>query len=310
MGFFFQNYTIASVLIFIVLVAGLILFNEITRRNLVAAIVAYGIIPIILVIGIMAGWIQTPSSKTWFGVVKTFSALAGVWGFMAIRYLPKVEKSKFAFYFPALILAINIMEAIFRDFEVFSTYKELTVDEAGLTLLGGPWNVLNGIAGIILIFTLTGWMGIKVAKTKSRDMVWADQLWFWILAYDLWNVAYCYNCISTRAMYSGVALILSCTLAEAFCKRGIWLQHRAQTLALFGMFSLFFNYQGSSLFGIEASYNPNAWMTLSVLALIANVACGVYEIYVIKKYKKNPLKEEVYTHLRAYKQNMADNKLL
>lgn len=309
MGYFFQDYSVARIITFGVLVAALILLNEITRKSRAAAFVAYGVLPVILIIGILTGWINTPSSKTWFGVVKTFSALAGVWGFLAIRYLPKVEKSKFAICFPALILAINILEAVFRDFEVFSTYKTITVDEAGLTMLGGFWNIMNGIAGIILILTLTGWMGIKVAKTKSRDMVWADQLWFWILAYDVWNIAYCYNCISTRAMYSGMALILSCTLAEIFCKHGIWLQHRAQTLALFGMFSLFFNYQGSDLFGIKASYNPNAWMTLSAMALVTNIAVGVYEIYVIKKYKKNPFKEEVYTHLVSYKQNMTDNNL-
>ena len=309
MGLFFQDYSVARILTFIVLVACLVLFNEITRKSKAASLVAYGIIPVILVIGILMGWINTPSSKTWFGVVKTFSALAGVWGFLAIRFIPRVEKSKFTFIFPALILSVNILEAVVKDFEVFATYKELTVDEAGLVVLGGPWNIMNGIAGIILILTLTGWMGIKVANTKSRDMVWADQLWFWIVAYDVWNIAYCYNCISTRSMYSGVALILSCTVAEAFLKRGLWLQHRAQTLALFGMFSLFFDYQGSDLFGIHATYSTTAWTILGAAALIVNIAVLVYEIYVCRKYKKNPLKEEVYTHLLAYKKNMKDNKL-
>lgn len=309
MGFFFQNYSGARILTFVVLVLGLIVFNELTRKHKVWAFIGYGILPVVLVIGIVTGFINTPSSKTWFGVVKTYSALAGVWGFLAIRYIPKVEKSKFAIYFPALILSINILEAVFRDLEVYRTYKTMTIDEAGITMLGGPWNVMNAIAGIILILTLTGWMGIRVAKTDSKDMAWPDQLWFWIIAYDAWNIAYCYNCISTRSMYSGVALILSCTLAEAFCKHGIWLQHRAQTLALFGMFSLYFNYAGSDLFGIRATYNPKAWMALSVIAIITNVAVAVYEIYTIKKYKRNPLKEEVYTHLKSYKTNIADNNL-
>ena len=309
MGFFFQNYSFATIVTFIVLVAGLMLFNEITRRSKIASLIAYGIIPVILVIGILSGFVDTPSSRTWFGTVKTFSALAGVWGFLLIRYNDKVGKSKFAWYFPALILAINIAEAVFKDLEVFNTFKTLTVDAAGLTVLGGSWNVMNAIAGIINILTLTGWMGIMVAKSKSKDMVWADQLWFWIIAYDVWNIAYCYNCISTRSMYSGMALILSCTLAEVIFKHGVWLQHRAQTLALFGMFSLFVDYQSSPLFGITASYRPEAWFTLSFAALVINCAVLAYEIYVIVKYRRNPLKEELYSHLGAYKRNKAVNGL-
>lgn len=308
MGFFFTGYTVQTVLAFIALVAVLIILNEVTRRSKIASIICYGVLPAIILIGIIAGFISSPSTKTWFGTVKTFSALAGVWGFLIIRYT-KAGNTKFANYFPVAILAINIIEAITRDIEVFNTYKTMTVDEAGLTMLGGPWNVMNAIAGVFLLLTLTGWVGIKVSNTKSKDMVWADQLWFWILAYDFWNVAYCYNCISTRAMYSGVSLIVACTIAEFVFKKGVWLQHRAQTLALFGMFSLAFDYSANPMFGIEASMNPKAWTVLSAIALIVNFAVFVYEIYVICKYKRNPLKDEMYSHLKAYDANLKANNL-
>lgn len=308
MGFFFEGYTVATVLGFLALTAALVVLNELTRRSKIFSILVYCVLPVVLVVLIAMDVVGSPSSKTWFGVIKTYSALAGVIGFMLIRYT-KLGNKKFAWYFPVAILGINILEAIYRDYEVFANFKTMTVDAAGIVQLGGPWNLMNALAGVFLLLTMTGWVGIKVANTKSRDMVWADQLWFWIIAYDLWNMAYCYNCISTRAMYAGFALLVSCTVAEFFIKRGIWLQHRAQTLALFGMFSLAVDYQAMPVFSITATYNPTAWTVLSALALIVNVAVFVYEVCVIVKTKRNPLKKEMFTHLPAYRKNLEANGL-
>ena len=308
MGFFFEGYTVATVLGFLALTAALVVLNELTRRSKVFSILMYCVLPVVLVVLIAMDVVGSPSSKTWFGVIKTYSALAGVIGFMLIRYT-KLGNKKFAWYFPVAILGINILEAIYRDYEVFANFKTMTVDAAGIVQLGGPWNLMNALAGVFLLLTMTGWVGIKVANTKSRDMVWADQLWFWIIAYDLWNMAYCYNCISTRAMYAGFALLVSCTVAEFFIKRGIWLQHRAQTLALFGMFSLAVDYQAMPVFSITATYNPTAWTVLSALALIVNAAVFVYEVCVIVKTKRNPLKKEMFTHLPAYRKNLEANGL-
>lgn len=309
-GFFFEGYNVETVVALLGLIALLIILNEFTRANKWTATVFYGVLPIVLGILVIAGVADSQSSKTWFGVVKTYSAIAGVVGFMVIRYIDKVGKSKFAFYFPVAILALNIAEAIFKEMQVFFTYKEAVVDDAGILMLGGPWNILNALAGLFLLLSMTGWMGIKVSNTKTRDMVWADQLWFWIVAYDLWNIAYCYNCISNRAMYAGVAIIIACTLCEVFCKKGVWLQHRAQTLALFGMFSLAFDYSEFGSFGIVATHNPDAWLTLSILSLVANVAVFGYELYVIIKHKRNPLKQEMYCDLPWYKHNLEANGLL
>lgn len=308
MGFFFEGYSLVALAGLVLLVAALVALNELTRRSKALAIAVYCVFPMILVVLIAAGIVGSPSSKTWFGVIKTYSALIGVVGFMLIRYT-KLGNRKFAWYFPVAILGVNILEAIYRDYEVFATFKTMTTDAAGLTLLGGPWNLMNALVGVFLLLTMTGWMGIRVANTKSKDMVWPDQLWFWIIAYDLWNVAYCYNCIATRAMYAGVALLLSCTFAEFFVKRGSWLQHRAQTLALFGMFSLAVDYQAMPAFGITATYNPAAWTVLSALALAFNAGVLVYEVLVIVKTRRNPLKQELYTELTDYKKNLAANGL-
>lgn len=314
MGFFFENYTVLNVVCAILLIAGLILLNEITRRSKIASAIIYGAVPVVfftlLILGKMGviNDIGSPSTQTWFGTVKTVSALLGVWGFLLIRHT-KLGNTKFTVIFPVTILAINICEAVYRDIEVYMTYKTLTVDEGGLSLLGGYWNLFNAAAGVLLLLTMTGFMGIKIADTKSRDMVWADQLWFWIIAYDVWNAAYCYNCISTRAMYTGITLLISCTVAEFVIKRGIWLQHRAQTLAIFGMISLAFDYSATPAFNIVATYDPKAWGVLSVAAFAVNLAVFVYMIYKVIKTKRNPYSGELYTDLSAYQRNMEANGL-
>ena len=141
-------------------------------------------------------------------------------------------------------------------------------------------------------------------------MIWADQLWFWIIAYDLWNISYCYNCISNRSFYAGFTLIVSCTVAEFLFRKGAWLQHRAQTLAIFAMFSLTANYASyTDWFGITSTQAAAPKTVFAVAALIVNVAVFAYELYIISKTKRNPLKEEVFTDLKSYKAILAENKL-
>ena len=305
--FFFENYTVINVLAFFGVLAGLLLINEVTRRSKVLSIVFYIAIPVIFTLFI---WGKTESSNTegnWFAWVKTYSALAGVVGFMAIRYIKKLQTNKWALLFPALILGINIFEAVIRDFEVFSKNG---VIENGLLLQGGPWNIINGIAGILCILTMTGWVGIKIAKNKSQDMVWVDQLWFWVIAYGIWNMSYVYNCIPDRAFYAGVALIFASTFAAFVGTKGVWLQHRAQTLALWAMFTLTFpNYANTEYFNIVTTHNAAPMYVLSILAILANVGLLVFEIKTIVKTKRNPLKQELYVELKAYDDILEANNL-
>ena len=140
-------------------------------------------------------------------------------------------------------------------------------------------------------------------------MLWPDQLWFWIIAYDLWNFAYVYNCVSDHSFYAGAALLLSCTIPAFFIKRGAWLQHRAHTLAFWMMFVMSFpTFVDTSKFAVKSSHNETALFVVSAISLIANIAVFGYHFYKIFKQKKNPLKEEIYTELDAYKEIVNDNK--
>ena len=304
---FFQNYTLINILAFIGIFVGLILINELTRRSKILSVVTFILIPLVFTIFIWGKTDNENTSGNWFAWVKTYSALAGVVGFMAIRYFEKLQKNKWVLLFPGLILSINILEAVFRDFEVFS---KANVVENGLTLIGGPWNIINGIAGILSIVTITGWFGIKVAKTKSKDMIWADQLWFWVIAYGVWNLSYVYNCIPERAFYAGIALIFSSTLLSFFSTKGAWLQHRAQTLALWAMFTLTFPaYDSLAAFNIVSTNSPVAKYILSISALLINLAVLGFELYTISKKKKNPITNEIYQDLPSYKKILETNNL-
>jgi hypothetical protein len=297
-----------SIMLFVTF--ALIAFNEFGRTTKWGGVVLFLIIPIILTIFV---WPKTAApgneygTGTWFNWVKTYSALAGCIGFMAIRYIPSLAKRKWVLFFPAAILAINILEASLRDFQVFG----YGLTEGGyvdnLWAMSGPWNIMNGIAGILNILTIVGWAGIVISKDKSKDMIWPDMIWAWIIAYDLWNFAYTYDCIADHSFYCGVALLLSCTIPAFFIKKGAWLQHRASTLALWIMFVMTIPQFADKIAPVPTTHNPKAFFVVSFIALIANLALFAYQAFKIIKNKKNPLKDEIYSDTKTYKSVLADN---
>lgn len=302
--FLFEAIPWYSWLMLLGVVAGLMLLNEFSRINKWTALLCFAVLPLILTIFV---WPKTAgadsSTGTWFHWVKVYSALAGCLGFLLMRMVKKVELSKFRVIFPPLILAVNILEACIRDFQCFSLNG--MVD--GVMMVGGPWNIMNGIAGILNIVTISGCMGIYVSSGKKRDMMWPDMLWFWIVAYDIWNFAYVYNCVSDHSFYAGAALLLAPTLAAFLIKKGAWLQHRAHTLAFWMMFTMAYpTFVDDTIFAVKSSHNPAALFAVSALALAANVAVLVYAVYRMKKYKRNPLKQELYTNLKAYNEVAAN----
>lgn len=304
--FFFENYTVLNVVSAIGLSVALFLINEATRRSKYLSLLVYILIPVSFTLFV---WPRTGNAGTvsgnWFAWIKTYSALAGVIGFMALRYFPKLQGKRFMLFFPPLILSVNILEAVLRDFQV-STLKG--VMENGLYLQGGMWNILNGIAGILSILTITGWVGIRVSKNKFKDMVWPDMQWFYVVAYCLWNISYVYNCIPNRSFYAGVVLLSLSLISGLVTSKGVWLQHRAQILALFAMTTLTFpSYSATPFFSITSTLNTQPLWLLSVLSLLSNVLVFAYQCYRILQTKRNPLKEELYKGLKSYSSILESN---
>jgi hypothetical protein len=286
-----------SMLLWFVVVAGLVLVNEMARRCKGFSLFLYLILPIFLTVAI---WPYTadkyPESVTWFNWIKVYSALLACLGFLGIRYLKVLRTKKYLVMFPPIILVLNILMAVIRDFQVFRLNG--LVD--GVLLMGGPWNIINGISGILNMMTISGWMGIRISKDKFKDFIWQDQVWFWIIAYNIWNFAFVYNCVSDHSYYSGAALLASSIIPTFFIKRWAWLQHRAQTLAVWMMFTMTFPaFVGESMFAVKSSHSEQALWFVSCVSLTANMVIFVYHLYRIVKYKRNPLKEEVYSDLTA-----------
>jgi hypothetical protein len=313
--------TALALLVWLAVFAALFGFNELGRRFKWVGFSMFVVLPIVLTI-LWLTVMRDTAYMDWFHLAKVYSSTAGCIGFWAIRHVKgtrkdgstwKLSEKKWALCFPPLILAINIAEAVARDFQVGRLYANLqgiathvVENNQVQDLLGGPWNVMNGIAGILNIVTITGWFGIVVkkqtAKDGSKDMLWPDMLWFWVLAYDLWNFAYTYNCLPNHSWYCGLALLLAPTLCAYTLGKGGWLQHRAQTLALFCMFAQTFpQFLDTGRFAVKSTNNPSILFAVSLIALISNVAVFGYMVYKVLKTKRNPYSGELYTDLAAYK---------
>ncbi|MDD3142231.1 MAG: DUF5692 family protein [Lachnospiraceae bacterium] len=304
-------------LVWIAVFGVLFILNELTRRNTVAGFFCFVVMPIVLSIL----WFTVLNDTTytdWFHLAKVYSATAGCIGFWCIRHLHGTSKktgktwrlstNQIALCFPPLILAINICEAVARDIEVGLHYAQGgTLADEAMYVLGGSWNFMNAAAGIINIITITGWFGICIRKVtkkdKSRDMLWPDMLWFWIIAYDLWNFAYTYNCLPGHAWYCGFALLLAPTVCAFTIGKGAWLQHRAQTLALWCMFAQTFPaFIDTGKFAVASTYNTVPLFIASFTALAVNIGVLVFMIYKIVKTKRNPYKGELYIGMKKYEE--------
>ncbi len=306
---------VTAILAWLVVFAALFCLNEVTRRFKWIGFAAFVILPIVLTV-MWFTVLGDTAYKDWFHLAKVYSSTAGCIIFWCIRFVGGTRKDgskwrladKKAFLFLApLILAINIAEACARDFQVGGMALTVPTAVDGLKVISGPWNYMNAVAGILNMLTITGWWGItirkKTPKDGSRDMIWPDMLWFWIIAYDLWNFTYTYNCIPAHSWYAGLALLLAPTLCAFTVGKGAWLQHRAQTLALWCMFAQTFpSFQDQGKFFVESSFNPTVYTVLGAIALISNVLVFAYMLYRVAKLKKNPYTNDIYTDLKQYKE--------
>ncbi len=304
----------------IMVFVGLIAANEIARRSKVGGIVCFLGVPAVLTVyfisiyvcaGMGMEWaLNNPTylhMGSWFHYAKLYAATAGCIGFMMLKYgWGSLGRSEAFKVFPFAIVAINILIAVVSDFEsAVRAFGTTWVSSEGVVLMGGWHNVLNGIAGLINIFCMTGWWGIYRSK-KGDDMLWPDMTWVYILAYDLWNFCYTYNCLPTHAWYCGLALLLAPTVANFFWNKGGWIQNRANTLAIWCMFAQVFPmFQDYSVFSVDSVNNPSINLAVSIAALAVNIGAFGYIMYRAKKLGVNPYKHEVFKGTRDFEQAMS-----
>ena len=316
--------------------AGLVLSNELARRTKKGGIFFFLLVPGALTVYFVAihvgaamgaAWaLNNPtyvSMNSWFHYAKLYAATAGCIGFMMLKYKWSIGKTQWFKCFPFVIVAINILIAVASDFES-AIRGAMAMKEYGdrwwlssenVWLYGGWWNWVNGIAGILNIFCMTGWWGIYTSK-KQDDMLWPDMIWLYILAYDVWNFQYTYLNLPTHTWYCGLALLLAPTVAAALWNKGGWIQNRANTLAVWCMFAQVFPmFQDNSVFTTIPVLYADGFMDAAVRPTLVNpVPQGVLSIVsvalnalvlaiVIKRaiqQKKNPYKHEIFTDTQDF----------
>ncbi len=320
---------------------GLIVINEIERRTKKGGLFFFGILPACLTVYFVvvavsaasgAEWALHNSTylymNSWFHYAKLYASLAGCIGFMMLKYKWGVGKTQWFKAFPFVIVAINILIAVGSDFEsaikgsiAMAQYGDRWwLSSENVWLYGGWWNWLNGIAGIINIFCMTGWWGIYSSKKKD-DMLWPDMIWVYIVAYDIWNFQYTYLNLPTHAWYCGLALLLAPTVASALWNKGGWIQNRANTLATWCMFAQVFPlFQDASIFTTIPALYADGFMDAAVRPTLVNpVPQGVISIlslginalalaFIVKRsieQKKNPYKNEIFTDTKDFQIAMA-----
>ena len=297
----------------------LVFMNEIARRWKAGGMIFFLIIPAILtvyfaaiIIGAATGatWaLNNPTylyQNSWFHYAKLYAAIIGCIGFMAIKYSwGSIGRAPWFKGFPFLIVAINILIAVISDFEsAIRGWETSWVSSEGVTLYGGWHNVFNGVAGILNILCMTGWFGIYISK-RRQDMLWPDMTWVFIIAYDLWNFCYTYNCLPTHSWYCGFALLLAPTVASFFWNKGGWIQNRAFTLAMWCMFcQVCPMFADTSVFAVDSVNDPSVNLTVSVIALVANIAALGYIAYRSRLLKVNPYLNEVFVGTRDFEEAM------
>ena len=337
----FQINSMWQLLGWVLVFAGLVILNEIERRTKLGGYgIFVGVLAILTVYFIAiqisaanGGWGATNDTYVymggWFHYAKLYAAAFGCIGFMFLKYKQWIGKTNWFKVWPFVIVAINIMIAVASDFESAIKGAQAvngwwySIEDVWLN--GGWWNWVNGIAGILNIFCMTGWWAVYSSKDK-KDMIWPDMIWVYIIVYDIWNFAYTYNCLPTHSWFCGVALLLAPTIAALIWNKGGWIMNRANTLCIWCMFAQVFPlfqetfHDGTTFYpwatitkqyadgtvsnivaGTSANADPTAMTIVSAIALIVNIIALSYIVVKSVKNRKNPYTGEVFTDFKYYK---------
>jgi hypothetical protein len=272
-----------QILIVVLMLVGLVLLNELFRSSKWLTIAFFSGVTVVLTIFVWSrpGAQEGTSIDDWFHWAKLYSVIIALLGFTYMRFSNK-KLTKFWKIFPALILSVNILEAVVDD---MGNYFEL----------GGIWHVLNALAGVFSIIALSGWTAIYIDKKKKKDMLWLDLGIFWIITYDIWNLAYIYFCNPTHTGY-GIAVLLAATIPAIFIKKGTWIQARAYTLSIWMMLLFTFPRQLENPENyIEFSQNATLLTVIGAISFLANLALVIWHFNKISKTKGYKLGAAVHT---------------
>lgn len=309
------------VLVLLGSIAALVLANELTRRYKAGGFFVFFILPTALTV-LWFTVLRDGFYDGWFPLIKTFTIVFCCIGAWFIRYYNINDKAtgekrnvfgtkyaKIAYLFPPVLLLINIMQAVIRDLQIGMNYfgmEPTFSDVSQAYVIGGAWNYMNAAAGVFNIIAITGFVGITIKreteKDKSRSIIWPDMLWFFVVAYTLWNFTYFYNGIPHRAWYT-IAVLAAPIVADFIFGKGSWIQHRVFTLMFWIFFTRTFpQATDSSIWRVDISYNTTVQFVVSLVSLVVNAALVAYTLYKWKRTGRNPYTGELHTDLKGFQE--------
>lgn len=175
-------------------------------------------------------WVLLIGVEDWFAWMKVLTIALGILLLSVLRntQLGQTALAQWATY---VFLAVNIMEAVMKDFTT-----------------GTIANYLNAAAGILLVLTLDRIDTIRISPKEPKDVRWTAMTMAWIIGYTLWNWVFVYL---NFGFLSGMVhlAVLGSAFAVALVDKDRWLQARLITLGAFFMIFHSFPHLGSKLFG-------------------------------------------------------------
>lgn len=210
-------------------------------------------------------------TKSTFAWIKLGSVIAGVLWLFVGRYY-KIIPTKLFYWGAWIILGANILEASIQDITLAFSSCDPSLSP-----------LLNGIAGLILIATMTLPSKMTVNRSSTKhDFEW-DLSWIWILSYTLWNWIFTTNNWSEYSMRHA-ALLLAPIAACLLFNRRIWVMARAYTLGIY-MIASFTIPSPIAYTTVEKwSYLPFSW-TVNALSLALAVVAAIEYILMLHKKK-------------------------
>lgn len=176
----------------------------------------------------------------------------------------------------------------------------------GFRTIGGYWNLMSALAGLLNIITITGLGKIFITsnpKQKVKGLIWVDMVWPWVVAYDLWNHAFLYNSLGDYTWYCTLALLLACTVPAFTWAKGQWIWFRC--------FTLMFWIAANNLLP-ELLVPPSAMTNFATMSAPANILCagaalvfnvGLFGYWLAKiiKHRRNPLTNCLYFEMKEFR---------
>ena len=288
--FLFENITFLAVLTWLGVFGGLVLLNELARRYRFAGLALFTALPIALT----PLWLNsTHELLTWFIWSKTYTILAFALLVWILRFGHLSASRRWLFILPAVLLAVNIIEAVYREYQFAGLIDPGMLN--GIPRISGAWNLVNAAAGLLNLLAISGWLAIKI-EGENRDMVWRDQTIAWLICYNLWHFAFIYNLAPDQAFYTGLAVNMASLIPALIWLKGGWMQARVHTLAFYmlALMTVPSVFSVDSPAAVSAIVSPQTSWFVSGLALTANLAFFAYHLSTIIRHRRNPLTQQVH----------------